>query len=71
MNFGKSGLPIKTGAGLLEQMEVANTYYYNDFSLKLLTDALYQLSASKLEMGDRKFLIKTGEHKRNSYFFAS
>ena len=61
MNFGKSGNAIKTGAGLFEQMEVANTMYYNTFSLKLLEDALYELSAAKLDMGDRYFLIKTGE----------
>lgn len=61
MNFGKSGNVIKTGAGLFEQMEVANTMYYNTFSLKMLEDALYQLSASKLGFGDRYFVIKTGE----------
>ena len=60
-NIGKSGGVIKTGAGLYEQMEVANTFYYNDFSLKLLEDALYELSAAKLGMKDRYFLIKTGE----------
>lgn len=42
-------------------MEVANTVYYNKFSLKLLEDALYELSASKLDFGDRYFLIRTGE----------
>ena len=61
-NIGVSGNPIKTGAGLLEQMEVANTTYYNNFSLKMLEDALYQLSASKLDFGDRLFVIKTGEY---------
>lgn len=61
MNFGKSGEAIRTGAGLFEQMEVANTTYYNTFSLKLLEDALYQLSAAKLDYNDRYFLIKTGE----------
>ena len=61
MNFGKSGNVIKTGAGIFEQTEVANTIYYNTFSLKLLEDALYELSASKLGMGDRVFVIKTGE----------
>lgn len=61
MNFGDSGSVIKTGAGLFEQMEVANTIYYNNFSLKLLEDALYELSASKLGFGDRYFVIKTGE----------
>lgn len=61
MNFGKSGYAIKTGAGIFEQTEVANTMYYNTFSLKLLEDALYELSAAKLGMGDRLFIIKTGE----------
>ena len=61
MNFGASGNVIKTGAGLFEQMESSNTTYYNTFSLKLLEDALYELSASKLDYGDRYFLIKTGE----------
>jgi hypothetical protein len=60
-NIGKSGSVIKTGAGLFEQMEVANTMYYNTFSLKLLEDALYELSATKLGLGDRYFVIKTGE----------
>ena len=42
-------------------MEVANTMYYNNFSLKQLEDALYELSAAKLDMGERTFVIKTGE----------
>ena len=61
LNFGKSGNVIKTGAGIFEQTEVANTIYYNTFSLKLLEDALYELSASKLDMNNRVFIIKTGE----------
>lgn len=61
MNFGKSGNSIHTGNGLFAQMEVANTMYYNTFSLKLLEDALYELSAAKLDLGDRYFVIKTGE----------
>ena len=61
MNFGKSGNAIKTGAGIFEQTEVANVMYYNNFSLKLLEDALYELSAAKLGMEDRLFVIKTGE----------
>jgi len=61
MNIGKSGNAIKTGAGLFEQMEYGNTMFYNNFSLKLLEDALYQLSYANLDMKDRYFLIKTGE----------
>lgn len=67
MNFGKSGHVIKMGAGIFEQTEVANTYYYNTFSLKLLEDALYELSAGKIDMKDRLFILKTGE--RGSILF--
>ena len=51
--------------GLFAQMEVANTMYYNNFSLKLLEDALYELSAAKLDLNDRVFVIKTGERGWN------
>lgn len=61
LNFGKSGEVIRMGDGLFAQMEVANTMYYNNFSLKLLEDALYELSAAKLDMSERTFVIKTGE----------
>ena len=60
-NIGKSGGVIKTGDGLFAQMEVANTHYYNKFSLKLLEDALYSLSVSKLGLNERYFVIRTGE----------
>lgn len=42
-------------------MEVSNTIPYNTFSLKLIEDALYELSAAKLGFGERTFIIKTGE----------
>lgn len=63
LNFGKSGNVIKMGDGIRAQMDAANVIYYNKFSLKLLEDALYQLSASKLGMGkeERTFVIYTGE----------
>lgn len=61
LNHGKSGEVIRMGDGLLAQMRYGNVYYYNTFSLKLLEDALYELSAAKLEMGDRTFVIRTGE----------
>ena len=60
-NIGKSGEAIRTGAGLYEQMEVSNTMFYNTFSLKLIEDALYELSAAKLGLNERTFVIKTGE----------
>lgn len=42
-------------------MEVANTIYYNTFSLKLLEDALYDLSYGSLDLNKRVFLLRTGE----------
>lgn len=62
LNIGKSGEAIRMGDGLLEQMKYGNTFYYNNFNLKLLEDALYELSASKLSMEDRTFIIRTGKH---------
>ena len=60
LNFGKSGEVIKMGSGLFEQLEVANTHYYNHFSLKMIEDALYELSAGTLDIKDRVFVLKTG-----------
>lgn len=60
-NFGKSGNAIKLGAGLYEQIEAANTYYYTDFSLKLLESVIYGLTAGKVPYGERKFRLRTGE----------
>ncbi len=53
------------GSGLYEQMEVANTIYYDvdGFSLDLLQNALYELCAAKLDFGNRHFIIKTGKYK--------
>ena len=63
LNIGKSGNVIRMGDGLFAQMEVANTQYYTHFSLKLLEDALLELSTAKLGLGDRYFVIRTGRHK--------
>ena len=63
MNFGKSGVEIRQGAGIFEQCEVSNTIYYNDTHgvMKLLLDAIISLSASKLGFNERHFVVKTGE----------
>lgn len=62
LNIGKSGEVIRMGSGLYEQMEVANTIYYNTFSLKLLEKALFNISNTKLGFGERHFIIRTGEY---------
>lgn len=52
---------------LLAQMKYGNTFYYNDFSLKMLEDALYELSAAKLDFGERTFVIRTGKIQKSLF----
>lgn len=60
-NVGKSGHIISAGAGLREQMEVANTFFYSKFTADFLTNVLTELSEGKLAMDERMFVIRTGE----------
>ena len=52
---------IKAGDGIYAQMEVANVHYYNNFTIALLEDILFELSTAKLGLGDRYFVLRTGE----------
>ncbi len=61
LNIGKSGNVIRQGDGLRAQMAYGNTIYYNNFSLKLIEDALTEISTTKLGFGERRFILKTGE----------
>lgn len=61
LNKGQSNIEIKAGSGIREQMEVSNTITYNRFSMRLLEDALSELSEGKLDWGERKFMLRTGE----------
>lgn len=61
MDFDQSGEVIRMGDGIYPQVEVANTHYYNIFSLGLIEDILYNLSDTKLGFGDRTFILKTGQ----------
>jgi hypothetical protein len=61
LNKGKSNISIKAGSGIREQMEVSNTTTYNKFSIRLLEDLLSELSEGKLDFGERKFMLRTGE----------
>lgn len=61
-NIGKSGDVIKTGAGMYEQLENGgNTIWYNDFSLKLIEQGLYNLFGGRTDFKDRSVTISTGE----------
>lgn len=61
LNKGKSNIEIKAGSGIREQMEVSNTTLYNAFSIRMLEDLLSELVEGKLDFGDRKFMLRTGE----------
>lgn len=68
LNIGKSGNVIKAGDGIYAQMEVANVHYYNNFTIALLEDILFDLSTAKLGLGDRYFVLRTGRHGVSSLF---
>jgi len=61
LNKGNSNIEIKAGSGIREQMEVSNSSTYNIFTISMLEDALYELSEGKLDWGERKFMLRTGE----------
>jgi len=64
---GKSGYKVVQGAGLRQQMEAANTEFYNTFSIEDLTERLLDLSEGKIAGDQREFVLRTGE--RGAYQF--
>ena len=60
-NFGLSGLANRQGSGFRQQQAKGNQQYYTKFSIGLIEDALYGLSAGKLDFSKRKFVLRTGE----------
>jgi len=61
LNRGDSGLFIKAGSGIREQMEVSNVFTYNIFTMRMLEEVLFELSEGKLDWNERKFILRTGE----------
>jgi len=61
LNKGESNIEIKAGSGIREQMEVSNVETYNKFALRQLDDILAELSEGKLDWGERRFMLRTGE----------
>jgi hypothetical protein len=61
MDYDQSGEVIRMGDGIYPQVEVANTQYYNTFTLGIVEDVLYDLTENKLGFGDRTFILKTGQ----------
>lgn len=60
-NFGLSGLANRQGSGFREQQAKGNQQYYTKFKIGLIEDALYGISAGKLDFSKRKFVVRTGE----------
>jgi len=60
-NFGLSGLPNRQGAGFRQQIAAGYQQYYTKFTMGLVEDALYGISAGKLDYSKRKFVLRTGE----------
>jgi hypothetical protein len=64
---GKSDYAITEGAGIRQQMEAANSSFYNVFSIESLSSRLLDLSEGKLKTDERGFVLRTGE--RGAYEF--
>ena len=58
---GKSDYAITEGAGIRQQMEAANSSFYNTFSIEELSERLLDLSEGKLKTDERGFVLRTGE----------
>jgi len=64
---GKSKYKIQEGAGIRQQMESANSSFYNTFDINELAKRLLDLSEGKLGYDEREFVLRTGE--RGAYEF--
>jgi len=66
-NKGESGNTIKSGFGLVEQMEGGNTLPYNKFDLDMLTKFALDICVGKVAGDKRKLVLSTGEY--GAYLF--
>lgn len=58
---GLSGFSLELGAGIRQQMETSNTYYYNNFSVDKILDAILDISIGKIPENNRQVLLVCGE----------
>jgi len=58
---GKSGYKIVEGSGIRQQMEAANSSYYNFFDIDELSNRLLDLSEGKIQSDMRQFVARCGE----------
>lgn len=60
-NMGLSGNPNRQGSGYRELISYGHQEFYNKFSIKLIEDAIADISFGKLQFNKRKFMVRTGE----------
>jgi hypothetical protein len=58
---GKSGVEIKQGAGVKQQIDSSNVSYYNSFTVQGITEFMLDMSINRLSKDERKFMFRTGE----------
>lgn len=58
---GKSGVEIKQGAGVKQQMDSSNVNYYNSFTIQHITQFMLDMSINRLSKDQREFMFRTGE----------
>lgn len=61
LSRGKNGNPIKRGAGIEQQIAPGNKRYYTRLNAEALENFLMDLSYNILDIGQRKFILLTGE----------
>jgi len=59
---GSSGNVIEAGLGIRDQFSPSNKFYYDVLSFERLRDTLLEISIGRKTMGDRHFVIGTGEY---------
>jgi hypothetical protein len=57
---GKNGRPVKTGAGLLQQIEGANTYEYRRLDFNYLQEFMANLQYNQRDAENSKLVMMTG-----------
>lgn len=58
---GKSGVEIKQGAGVQQQIDSSNVSYYNSFTIEYLNEMMLEMSINRLPKDMREFMFRTGE----------
>lgn len=58
---GVSGVEIKQGAGVKQQIDSSNVSYYNSFTIQYLTEMMLEMSINRLTKDQREFMLRCGE----------